>query len=198
MFCRILPPRQSPPEDSHIVQFYSCTIHVRRNIVGKRTLSYGAAPPSRVGHTTSPGESGDTNYPRPEYSESAPHAPGWVKKKASSPLLCPTAALVRKTRTTRTAVRTTEGHITVISNVRGDVETFLDTFPGMHFPVTRSTAGADGSCRLSDRTVLLVGTPGGLTRCRTTCRMSFPPNTAGKSSFDMTSSDLTRVSAPSE
>ena len=43
-----------------------------------------------------------------------------------------------------------------MSNVRGDVETVLDTFPGLHFPVTRSTAGADGSCRLSDRAVLLV------------------------------------------
>ena len=32
-------------------------------------------------------------------------------------------------------------HITVISNVRGDVETVLDTFPGLHFPVTRSTVG---------------------------------------------------------
>ena len=31
------------------------------------------------------------------------------------------------------------------------METVLDTFPGLHFPVTRSTAGADGSCRLSNR-----------------------------------------------
>ena len=89
-------------------------------------------------------------------------------------------------------------HITVISNVRGDVETVLDTFPGLHFPVTRSTAGADGSCQLSDRAVLLVGPSGGLLCCRTTCRMSRAPNTAGKSSSDRTSSELTRVTTSSD
>ena len=47
-------------------------------------------------------------------------------------------------------------HITVRSNIRGDVETVLDTFPGRHFPVTRSTTGAGGSCQLSIRAVLLV------------------------------------------
>ena len=86
----------------------------------------------------------------------------------------------------------------VRSNVRGDVETVLDTFPGLHFPVTRSTTGADGFCRLSDRAVLLVRPPGGLARRRTTCRMSLAPNTGRKFSSDRTSSELTCVLASSE
>ena len=71
------------------------------------------------------------------------------------------------------------------------MEAVLYTLPGLHVPVTRSTAGADGSCRLTTQSVLLVGR-------RTTCLMSRAPNTAGNSSSDMASSELTRVPASSE
>ena len=37
-----------------------------------------------------------------------------------------------------------EVHITVRSNVSGDVESVLETLPGVHFPVPRSTTGAGG------------------------------------------------------
>ena len=78
------------------------------------------------------------------------------------------------------------------------MEAVLYILPGLHVPVTRSTAGADGSCWLTTQSVLLVGPPGGLSCRRTTCLMSRAPNTAGNSSSDMASSELTWVSASSE
>ena len=44
---------------------------------------------------------------------------------------------------------TSEVHLTVRSNVSGDVETVQETFPGLHFPDTRSTIDAGGTCCLS-------------------------------------------------
>ena len=51
---------------------------------------------------------------------------------------------------------TPEVHIIVRSNISGDVETVLETFPGLHFPVTRSTTGTEGSCWQSTRAAPLV------------------------------------------
>ena len=41
--------------------------------------------------------------------------------------------------------------LTVMSTIRGEAETVLIIFPGLHFPVTKSTVGAESSCLLRGR-----------------------------------------------
>ena len=82
--------------------------------------------------------------------------------------------------------------------MREEVETVLDTLPGLHFPVTGSTAGAEGSCRLSGHHGLLDGPPSGPSRHRTTCLMPLTPDTAGQSLSERAISDLASLSTSSD
>ena len=89
-------------------------------------------------------------------------------------------------------------HTTVMSNVRGENETVLDTLPDLHFPVTGFTAGAEGSCRLFGLHGLLDGPPSSPSRRRMTCLMSLTPDIAGQSLSERAISDLVSLSTSSD
>ena len=89
-------------------------------------------------------------------------------------------------------------HTTVMSNVRGEDETVIDTLPGLHIPVTGFTAGAEGSCPLSGHHGFLDEPPRGPFRRRMTCLMSTTPDTAGQSLSERAISDLASLSTSSD
>ena len=64
----------------------------------------------------------------------------------------------------------------ILSTVRGEAETVLINFPGLHFPVTKSTVGAESLCVLRGRTGCVISPFIASSWCRTTFLTSPAPD----------------------